>query len=584
MNSQTKLALTFLCAVILALVLFFVLVPMEADTLYINGRIYTLNESNEVAEAMAIRGERIVAVGQSDRLRKSVRAKETIDLGGKTVVPGFIDGHAHFLSLGLSRLTVDLVGATSEGEAAARVTERVASSPPGQWIRGHGWDQNDWPTKRFPSHTTLDRVSPQNPVYLNRIDGHACWVNKKAMEIAGITKETPDPSGGKIIRDGQGNPTGVFIDAAMDLIASHLPQLSDDEANAAMNLAIQECLKYGITSVHDMGVEMREIELMKRAIDEGRFPFRIYAAIGGIGETWNHFLETGPIVGYGNKLTVRTIKLYIDGALGSRGAALIEPYSDDPDNRGLTLTSDADFKSTVLQALENGFQVCTHAIGDRANNIALNGYEASLQQHRVKDHRLRIEHAQVLDLNDIPRFKQLGVIASMQPTHCTSDMYWAEARLGPERVKGAYAWRSLLNTGTVICGGSDFPVEHPNPLAGIYAAVSRQDQQGRPRDASDVARSFQLSQAGITDSKSFEGGWYVDQRMTREEALRAFTIWAAYGAFEEKIKGSLERGKLADFVVLSDDIMNISAPEILKTHVEMTFVGGKRVYPQNNED
>ncbi len=581
MKTQSKLALIFLFAVGVALVLFFVLTPTEVDTLYVNGRIYTLNESNEVADAMAVRGERIIAVGKSDRLR--VRAKEVVDLGGKTVMPGFIDAHAHLFSLGLSRLTVDLVGATSEGDASARVAERVASSPPGQWIRGRGWDQNDWPTKRFPTHATLDRVSPQNPAYLNRIDGHACWVNKKALAIAGITKETADPPGGRIIRDAQGNPTGVFIDAAMALIASHLPPLTDEEANDAMNMAIRECLKYGITSVHDMGVDLREIEIMKRAIDEERFPFRIYVAIGGVGETWDHFLKTGPIIGHQDRLTVRAIKLYIDGALGSRGAALIEPYSDDPENRGLTLTSDADFKSTVLQALESGFQVCTHAIGDRANNLALNGYEASLQQHPVNDHRLRIEHAQVLDLNDIPRFKQLGVIPSMQPTHCTSDMYWAEARLGPERVKGAYAWRSLLNTGTIICGGSDFPVENPNPLAGIYAAVSRQDQQGRPKDATDVIRSFQLSREGLTDSKSFERGWYGDQRMTREEALRAFTILAAYGAFEEKDKGSLERGKLADFVVLSNDIMTIPGPEILKTHVEMTYVGGKRVYHRNDK-
>lgn len=581
MNSQVRFALFFVVAVALATALFFLLVPIHADILYVNGRIYTVNPSDDVAEALATRGERIVAVGGLDELRSRVRARQIIDLQGKTVVPGFIDAHAHFMSLGLSRLTVDLTGTLSEADAAAKVAERVKQSAPGQWIRGRGWDQNDWPVKRFPTHASLDRVAPNNPVYLNRIDGHACWVNKRAMEIAGISRETPDPPGGRIIRDAAGNPTGVFVDAAMDLVASHLPPLTDDEANEAMATALHECLKNGITGIHDMGVDLRDIELFKRAIDENRFPFRIYAAIGGLGETWEYFLKTGPIIGYRNKLTIRAIKLYMDGALGSRGAALIEPYSDDPENRGLTLMSESDFQGAVEQALRHGFQVCTHAIGDRGNNLALNGYEAALKALPVADHRLRIEHAQVLDGADIPRFKQLGVLPSMQPTHCTSDMYWAEARLGPDRVRRAYAWRSLLNTGTIICGGSDFPVEDPNPILGIYAAVSRQDLQGRPNNAEDVRKWFQLSQAGITDEKAFEGGWYADQRMTRQEALRAFTIWAAHGAFEETMKGSLEPGKLADFVVLSDDLMSVPTRQLPHVRVLMTIVGGRTAYTES---
>ncbi|HWP82688.1 MAG TPA: amidohydrolase [Bacteroidota bacterium] len=578
MSTQLRVFLSLLGAFVVALYLFFVGTPLEVDTLYVNGKIYTMDNDNTVVDALAVRGEWIAAVGSRSDLEQRVRFRRVVDLAGKTVLPGFIDGHAHLLSLGLARLTLDLVGTQSEQEVVARVRARVATSEPGQWVRGRGWDQNLWPKKRFPTTSALDAVSPENPVYLTRIDGHAVWVNRRALEIAGVTSETPDPPGGRILRDSKGNPTGVFIDAAMQLITDHLPSLSEKEAEQALELAIQECLSYGLTSVHDMGVSNSEIKLYRRLIDEGRFPFRVYAAVDGEGETWNTVLQTGALVNYRRKLSVRAIKLYIDGALGSRGAALIEPYSDDPANRGLTLMSDEDLKRVVGDALNGGFQVCTHAIGDRGNNIVLNAYEAALRENRVKDHRLRIEHAQVLHPNDIPRFSQLGVIPSMQPTHCTSDMFWAESRLGPERVHGAYAWRSLLNTGVIICGGSDFPVEHPNPLAGIYAAITRRDQRGIPRNADDVKRFFQLSEHGIVDPKAFDGGWYPDQRMNRVEAIRAFTSWAAFAAFEEELKGTLKRGKLADFLILSHDPFEVSGELLLTTRVETTILGGEVVY------
>jgi hypothetical protein len=317
----------------------------------------------------------------------------------------------------------------------------------------------------------------------------------------------------------------------------------------------------------------------------------VYASIDGAGETWDEFIgkdssksAIGPIIGYGdNRLWVRSVKLYVDGALGSRGAALLEPYSDDPTNRGLTVTDEASLRKTVDEALVNGFQVCTHAIGDRGNNIILNVYEAALKAHPGADQRLRVEHAQVLSLNDIPRFKQLGVVPSMQPTHCTSDMHWAGARLGPTRVRGAYAWRSLLNTGVIIPGGSDFPVEQPNPLLGIYAAVTRRDLQGRPRNAQEVKAFFELSVDGVGDTTDFENGWYVSQRMTREEAIQSFTNWAAFAGFQEHILGSLEKGKLADFVVLSRDLMKIPAEDIPTTVVEKTIVGGKEVYVRQQD-
>lgn len=589
MSSSFKLFLIFVVLVIVAVYLFFQLVPQTADTLYVNGRVYTMNAANTVAEAIAIQGDRIVAVGSTSEIQKKFKAKNIIDLHGKSVFPGLIDAHGHMMSLGISKLTVDLVGSSSETEAAARVKERVDQSKPERWIRGRGWDQNRWQSKKFPTHEALDKVAPNNPVLLSRVDGHAIWVNKRALEIAEITKATPDPDGGKIVRDAQGNPTGVFVDNAMRLVGKFLPPLSDEEATQAINLAVQECLQYGITTVHDMGVDAKEIELYQRLIDNNQFPFRVYAAIGGAGRTWSQYIGTDSsgikkqqLIGYGgNKLWVRAIKLYIDGALGSRGAALLEPYSDDPGNRGLTVTSEETLRKTIDEALLHGFQVLTHAIGDRGNNIVLNTYEAALKAHPVSVHRLRVEHAQVLYANDIPRFNKLGVIPSMQPTHCTSDMYWAEARLGSTRIFGAYAWRSLLETGVIIAGGSDFPVEYVNPMFGIYAAVSRQDQQGKPRNAEDVRTGFQLSQEGIKDPSAFDGGWYASQKMTREEAIRSFTSWAAYAGFQENLLGSLEKGKLADFIILRRDIMTVQPLEIVNTVVERTFVGGKEVYNVN---
>jgi predicted amidohydrolase YtcJ len=589
MNSQIVWFLLFFVCVAICVYLFFHTVPEPADVLYVNGRIYTMDANMSVGEAMATRGGRIVAIGSKSDVQGRVRPKQVVDLGGKTVFPGFIDAHAHLMSLGVSKITVDLVGVPSEVAVAGLVEQRIRKSESGQWVRGRGWDQNLWPTKRFPTHEILDKISPNNPVYLARVDGHAAWINKKALEIAGITKQVLDPPGGKIIRDASGNPTGVFVDNAMALVSKFLPPPSVRESEEAIKLAVEECLQYGIVCLDDMGVDSQEIEVYKGLIDKKQFPFRVYAAIDGLGDTWDQYTkktDAGPakgrLMGYGdNRLWVRAIKLYVDGALGSRGAALLEPYSDDPDNRGLTVTDEKSLRQAVDEALVNGFQVCTHAIGDRANNIILNVYEAALKPHPLADHRLRVEHAQVLALDDIPRFKQLGIIPSMQPTHCTSDMYWAEARLGPARVLGAYAWRSLLKTGVIIPGGSDCPVESPNPILGIYAAVSRQDLQGRPKNAQDVRAYFQLSSSGVHDTSTFENGWYVSQKMTREEAVKAYTNWASYAAFQERLLGSLEKGKLADFVILSKDIMKIDQHEIPTTVVEKTIVGGEVVYSRS---
>ncbi len=531
----------------------------DASMILLNGVIYTLDERKPLASALAIRGDRIIAVGSDREITSSFRAEKTIDLGGKPVYPGFIDSHAHMEGLGAALMNLDLSGTLSEEEAAGRVAGAVRDTARGGWIRGRGWDQNRWPGKGFPTRAALDRASPSAPVFLTRVDGHAVWVNSKALEIAGIDRETPDPPGGKILRDRSGKPTGVFIDNAVDALQSVIPPPSAEERTEAVRRAVRACVACGLTEVHDMGVDSGGVAVYRNLIDGGQFPFRVYAAISGSSSaSWASFRKSGPVKdARGGRLTIRAVKFYADGALGSRGAALIEPYSDDPGNRGLTLTSRGELLEAAEQALDAGFQLCTHAIGDRANAFVLDVYDEALTSRGAKgrDIRFRVEHAQVLASADIPRFKALGVIPVMQASHCTSDMPWAVQRLGPRRIKGAYAWRSLLREGSIIPGGSDSPVESPNPLWGFYAAVTRQDQNGLP-----------------------EEGWNAGERMTREEALKSYTLWGAFAAFQEKEKGSIEPGKWADMVVLTDDIMKIDPPKILTTRVAKTIIAGEVVY------
>ena len=561
----------------------------RADMLIVNAKVYTVDNESSVAEAIAIRGNRIAAVGTTADLKKRFESENVLDAGGKTIVPGFIDSHGHVSGLGSSLVELNLVGTTSVQQIAEMVAKKSSKAKPGAWIRGRGWDQNIWPSKTkekpFPVSTMLDKDSPDNPVVLFRVDGHAAWVNSRALAIVetgnGTNAPLTDVEGGHVVRDNRGKPTGIFVDKAVGEVMRNVPPYTRGEIRQSLSLALQECLSFGLTSVHDMGIDEEDYSVYQELLQDNELPIRVYAAIGGDGELWQKFLLTGPVVDrIRHRLTVRAIKMYIDGALGSRGAALIEPYSDDPGNRGLTINSLEALRMVTSEALAHGFQVCTHAIGDRGNDIVLNAYEQALQQNPslARDARLRVEHAQILEPSDIPRFRKLGVIPSMQPTHCTSDMYWAQARLGPVRIRGAYAWRSLLNDGNIIPGGSDFPVESPNPLLGFYAAITRQDKNGIPRNAEDVLRSFQLSADGIRDSSVFRNGWYADQKMTREEALLAFTAWGAYAEFAERDKGTIEKGKLADLVILSKDIMKIPAPEILSTEVLKTIVGGKVVY------
>ncbi len=561
----------------------------QADMLILNAKVYTVDAQNSTAEAIAIQGNKIAAVGTTEELRRRYTSENIFDAEGKTVVPGFIDSHGHVSALGSSLTELNLVGTTSVEQIAEMVAKKAAVAAPGQWIRGRGWDQNLWPSRTkerpFPNASMLDKSSPNNPVVLFRVDGHAVWLNSRALSIVeGASRSgsmLADTEGGKIIRDPGGKPTGIFIDNAVGVVMKYVPAYSNEEIQHSISLALHECLTYGLTSVQDMWVDEEDYSAYNILLKNDELPIRVYAAIGGDGDLWQKFLMSGPLIDSRRHLfTVRAIKMYVDGALGSRGAALIEPYNDDPGNRGLTVNSFEEIRMVTSEALAHGFQVCTHAIGDRGNNIVLNAYEQAMQQNprRARDARLRIEHAQVLDPADIPRFKKLGVIPSMQPTHCTSDMEWAEARLGSARIRGAYAWRSLLDDGNIIPGGSDFPVESPNPLLGIYAAITRQDLNGIPHSADDVAHLFQLSSEGIRDSSVFTDGWYASQRMTRVEALRAFTIWGAYAEFGENEKGSIEKGKLADIVVLSKDIMTIPPIEIPSASVVATIVGGKIKY------
>ena len=534
----------------------------SGDLVLVNGRVYRVTEREPIAEAVLVEDGRISIVGRSeDVLAGAAAGTRVIDLQNKTVVPGFIDSHGHLMNLGLGLQRLDFVGTRSYQEIVDAVGRKADSVPEDEWITGRGWDQNDWPEKAFPHHEALSRRSPFNPVALTRVDGHATLANAKALEIAGIDRDTADPPGGRIVRDADGDPTGVLVDRAAGLVGRHIPPESDQNRRAAMLDAIQECLRYGLTSVHDAGISGTDIALFKSMVDDGAFGLRVYAMIraGDAGALEEHF-AAGPLIGYGeDRLTVRSVKAMVDGALGSRGAALLKPYADDPENTGLLITQQADLEALTKRALEAGFQVASHAIGDRGNRVVLDAYERALRAVPREKYdysaRLRVEHAQVVALKDIPRFAALGVIPSMQATHATSDMYWAEERVGAERAKGAYAWRRFLKAGSRIANGSDFPVEGVNPLWGFYASVTRQDHAGVP-----------------------EGGWQPSQRMTREEALKSFTLDAAYAAFEEDLKGSVEVGKLGDLVVLSADIMTIPAHEILEAQVLMTVLGGEIVY------
>ncbi len=530
------------------------------------GPVITLEGKESEARAVAVTNGKIVYVGSEKGVQNYTGPRtRVVELNGRAMTPGLQDAHAHMLSLGGSLESLDLRGRNLE-QIRALVAAAARQRKPGEWIFGHAWDQTNFPNKQFPTHAMMDEVATGHPVLLSRVDIHAIWVNRKAMEMAGVTRQSQDPAGGKILRDERGEPTGVFIDKADELIESKMPPASPDAIQRQLLAAMKECNRYGLVRVHDAGVGKSVLAAYKVLLGQGKMTLRIYAMIGAYDgardladpdSALNHYLAHGPEVNLGGgMLTVRSIKMVADGAMGSRGAALLAPYSDDPGNSGLMRESEESIYSVTKAALEKGFQVNVHAIGDLANRVTLNAFERARKDvPGARDARLRDEHAQLIAPEDIPRFAKLGVIASMQPTHATSDMKWAEARVGLERVKGAYAWRSLLGGGARLACGSDFPVELVNPVLGLYAAVSRQGTDGNP-----------------------PGGWLPQERLTALEALRCFTVDAAYAAFEEKEEGTIAVGKRADLVVWNHSPIQTEPKEVLRSEVQMTIVGGKVVY------
>ena len=529
-----------------------------ASLVLVHGRIHTLDPAVPDATALAVIGDRIAKVASDKEINSLVGpGTRKIDLEGRTVIPGLIDAHLHLMGLGRSVEELDLRGIASPEEAVRRVSEAASRAAPGIWILGRGWDQNLWPVQEFPTASMLDAVSGDHPAAFQRVDGHAIWANSKALEAAGIKRGTPDPRGGKILRDrSTGNPAGVLLDDAMELILAKIPKPELATKRRWVQLAGERLLASGITSVQDAGVDPEDIDLYKMMVEEGSLPIRVYAMLGDSNKKLPNYFVQERVIGYGDRrFTFRALKVGVDGALGSRGAALLAPYSDDPNNSGITTMQGEQLESITREALTRGFQVCVHAIGDRANRMVLDRFQSALAAVPTPDPRLRIEHAQIVSPADFPRFEKLGIIASMQPIHATSDMPWVPARLGPDRLAGAYAWKSLLSSSVHIAFGSDAPVESYNPFRGLFAAVTRQDETLAP-----------------------EGGWLPEQRLTREEALHAYTLGSAYAAFEENEKGSLTPGKLADLVVLDRDYFDVPEAEIFQITPQMTLLGGKVVY------
>jgi hypothetical protein len=550
----------------------------RADLVLKGGVIYTMNPAQPRASALAVKGGRIIFVGNDDDVAGYVsEITRVIELHGRAVTPGLVDGHAHLLNLGKYLENLQLKGSASAAVVIDKVAAAAKSRPAGEWIVGRGWDQNLWTPAQFPDHSTLDGVAPNNPVALRRVDGHALWANAAAMRAAGISKATPDPAGGKIVRDGKGELTGIFLDNGVPLIESKIPKPSREVIARRLLLGADAAVKEGLTGIHDMGMDEETVSVYRELAAAGKLKLRVYGFFGGEGLTeLPKNLKPERDRDGTSFFTLGGIKLYADGALGSRGAALLEPYSDDPKNRGLLVTEPKLIEKLAKEAAAAGWQVGVHAIGDRANRIVLDAYE---KVPNIKNLRFRIEHAQVISSRDIPRFGKLGVIAAMQPTHATSDMGWAEARLGPKRILGAYAWRSLLDSGARLVGGSDFPVEEVSPLLGIHAAIRRQDEQGKP-----------------------PGGWYPKQRMELDEAIRLYTSGAAFASLMEKNHGRISPGFIADLTIANQftdwnpDICfaveqidctygdpNCKYKDGCYPFVHATIVGGRFVYERKQE-
>jgi predicted amidohydrolase YtcJ len=537
--------------------------PTVADVVFKNGNVYTANDKSSKAQAIAVKEDRIVFVGTNADAQKFIGSNTRIvDLKGNTVLPGFTDSHQHLSGVGQREMTLNLEGTTSLADFIAKVKARVDQAKPGEWITGRGWIETHWQPPVFPTRWDLDKVSPNNPVILGRADGHGAVANSAALKLAGVDKSTANPFGGEISKDKEsGEPNGMLLDAAQGLVRRRVPPTSAEDAERAVVLGVKRNIELGWTQIQDAGGTYADVDIFKKLYASGTIKLRIYKAVYGPGPGATRLLNEGATIGaYGNRFNLRSIKVVSDGALGSRGAALLAPYSDAPDSSGFLTVKAEELRPMLVDALRKGIQVETHAIGDRANRFILDEYEAAFKAvpatgRKIAEPRWRVEHAQIVNPTDIPRFAKLGVIPSMQPSHAIGDLFFAPSRLGIERLAGAYAWESFVKSGVVVPGGSDAPVERGEPMIEFYAAVARKDQKG------------------------FSGeGWHPEEAVTREQALKMFTIWPAYAAFEEKLRGTIEVGKLADLTILSADIMKIPEPEILKTRCVMTVINGEIVY------
>ncbi|MDF1766599.1 MAG: amidohydrolase [Gammaproteobacteria bacterium] len=531
-----------------------------ADTLlYKNVNGYTLNSERDVVRFAALEVNDDVVVrtyAEGDTLPADDTMDTVIDGAGRTLVTGLIDAHGHVLSYGQSLLRVDLVGTSTEAEAAERVAAFAEANEELEWVLGRGWNQVLWDSNAFPTAASLDALVAEKPIWLSRVDGHAGWANSKAMEIAGVTRDTPDPDGGQILRDADGNPTGVFVDNAMALVRGNIPPATLEEQKFALMTAMKSLATYGLTAVHDAGVSSSTVAAYKQLLEDGPLPIRVNVMLGATDPLFTDRLAEGHFSDADQTLTINSVKIAADGALGSRGAAMIDDYSDMPGHKGLILLSEERMQYLMRAAMNAGFQVNTHAIGDAANKLVLDSYEQLIAETGTTDLRHRVEHAQILRYEDIVRFAELGVIPSMQATHATSDKNMAVDRIGDVRIQGAYAWRKLIDAGALIANGSDFPVESPNPFFGLHASITRQDKNNDP-----------------------VGGWYPEERMTPAEAFASFTLDAAYSGFQEDWLGSLTPGKKADFIVLDRDIFRIPSSEIWQAQAVETWVNGIRVNP-----
>ncbi|HCE58436.1 MAG TPA: amidohydrolase [Prolixibacteraceae bacterium] len=547
-----KYCLNFFIIINLVVVMESCTIKKQADLIVTNATVYTIDSAFSQVESFAVVGGKIAAIGTSDEILKQFAAENIIDATGKFIYPGFNDAHCHFNGYANNLAQyADLRGTSSPEEIYEKLKDHHEKFG-GNWVLGRSWDQNDWPVKEFPDKTELDKLFPDTPVYLVRVDGHAGWCNTKALEMAGITAATKVAGGDVVLKNGQ--PTGVLVDNAMGLVSKLIPEIAGEQQQKALLEAQANCFAAGLTSVTDCGLDKNTILLMQEMQNQGKLKMRVNAMLNPTEENFETFVKKGPLTT--EKLVVRNIKLYADGALGSRSALLLEDYSDNPGNRGLQIETQEYYDKICQLAFDNNFTMATHAIGDSANRLMLNTYGKFLKGKN--DRRWRIEHSQIVNPDDFSKFGEFSIIPSVQATHCTSDMFWAENRVGAERAKGAYAYLTLLAQNGWLPNGTDFPVEKIEPLFTFFAAVFRTDHDGNPA-----------------------GGWHIDEGLTREQTLRSMTIWAAKASFEENEKGSLEPGKYADFVILDTDLMTATPQQVLGAKIESTWIGGGKVFDAN---